>query len=336
MTWMSGRVWRRRTLMTIPALLTIAIIVYVCSSIIAFANIFGLFKPHSGVQITQKDIADAHTIKTDLWEAVVPKIIHQIYHNWHDANEDTLRPDWAVAQKTCIDLHPGWQHILWTTKSSRQFIEEKFPSLLPVYDRYPYPVQKVDVVKYFVLRYYGGIYIDLDNGCAANLEPLTYYPAFTTDGGHGALSNNIIGGQAGHPFFSLLTDSLAHWQVNYVLPYLTIMHASGQWYFTAIWERYHSLLSRQPSTLYGTSEHELAPLHHILMDMRPGSDPWVFFTQVDGNSWANWDNRVFSFIGDHIVSTVVFLTSSAFLIGWVFMRCWTPRVYKMDSKQSSA
>lgn len=109
---MSGRVWRRRTLMTIPALLTIAIIVYVCSSIIAFANIFGLFKPHSGVQITQKDIADAHTIKTDLWEPVVPKIIHQIYHNWHDANEDTLRPDWAVARKTCIDLHPGWQHIV--------------------------------------------------------------------------------------------------------------------------------------------------------------------------------------------------------------------------------
>jgi len=114
------------------------------------------------------------------------------------------------------------------------------------------------------------------------------------------------------------------------------MYASGQWYFTAIWEKYHSLLSREPSTLRGTSESGLAPLHHMLMDMRLGSDPWVFFTQVDGNSWANWDNRIFSFIGDHIASIVLFLTIFAFLIGWGFLRYWTKRVHKIESKQSSA
>lgn len=333
---MFGRGWCRRILITILAVPTTVIILFACSRIITFAEIFGLFKPHSGIQITQQDIAAAHKVKTNPKEPVVPKIIHQIYHNWHDANDDTLRQDWAAARKSCLDLHPGWQYMLWTTKSSRQFIEEKFPSFITVYDRYLYPVQKVDVIKYFVLRYYGGIYIDLDNGCAASLEPLRYYPAFTTDGGHGALSNNIIGGQAGHSFFSLLTDNLAPWQVSYFLPYVTIMYASGQWYFTAMWEKYHSLLSREPATLHGTKKPGLAPLHHILMDMRPDSDPWVFFTQVDGNSWANWDNRIFSFIGDHIASIVLFMTIFAFLIGWGFMRYWTRRVHKIDSKQSSA
>jgi len=111
-TDMSGRGWRRRILMTILAVLTIAILVSVCSRIITFAEIFGLFKPHSGIRMTQKDIAAAYKVKTDIREPVVPKIIHQIYHNWHDADDDTLRPDWGAARKTCVNLHPGWQHMV--------------------------------------------------------------------------------------------------------------------------------------------------------------------------------------------------------------------------------
>ncbi|KAJ5983685.1 hypothetical protein N7481_005784 [Penicillium waksmanii] len=326
----------RRVLLTTLVLLAIAAVIYTISRIIAFAQLFGLTKPHSGIRITQAEVAAAHRINSDPREPLVPKIIHQIFHNWHDANDDTLRPDWAAARKTCVNLHPDWEHMLWTTKSSRKFIEEKFLWFLPVYDRYPYPVQKVDVIKYFVLRYYGGIYIDLDNGCAANLEPLLYYPAFTTDGGHGALSNNIVGGQRGHPLFSLLTDNLLRWQVNYILPYATIMYASGQWYFTAMWERYHSLLSREKEWLQGSDEPGLAPLYHILMDGRPGADPWVFFTQVDGNSWANWDNRMFSVIGDNIAYITLLFSSLFLLILWACMRYSTRGSPETAQKQSAA
>lgn len=46
---------------------------------------------------------------------------------------------------------------------SREFIEVYYPDFLGTYDGYAYPVQRVDSVKYFILRHYGGIYIDLDN-----------------------------------------------------------------------------------------------------------------------------------------------------------------------------
>lgn len=52
---------------------------------------------------------------------------------------------------------------LWSEKSSRDFIETHYPWFLRTYDRYRFPVQRVDAVRYFILMHYGGIYLDLDN-----------------------------------------------------------------------------------------------------------------------------------------------------------------------------
>jgi mannosyltransferase OCH1-like enzyme len=42
------------------------------------------------------------------------------------------------------------------------FIKEKYPWFLPVFDAYPYNIQRADVIRYFALAYYGGTYLDLD------------------------------------------------------------------------------------------------------------------------------------------------------------------------------
>lgn len=66
---------------------------------------------------------------------------------------------------------------LWNDETSRTFFQDEYPWFLPVYDQLPEKVQKVDILKYFLMRHYGGIYIDLDNVCmrSANvkLKPLT-------------------------------------------------------------------------------------------------------------------------------------------------------------------
>lgn len=142
----------------------------------------------------------------------------------------------------------------------------------------------------------------ISKGCSASLEPLTYYPAFTTDGGLGALSNNIMGGKPGHPFFVIITENLKRWKLDYVLPYVTVMLCSGQWFLTAMWEKYHSDLSPDGTVRgFANAGTGWKPLDRILMDMRPGADPWVFFTQVAGESWADWDYRILKIVGDYIV-----------------------------------
>lgn len=52
---------------------------------------------------------------------------------------------------------------MWTEESSREFLSVHYPWFLDTYDGYPYPVQRVDVVKYFAMLHYGGIYLDMDN-----------------------------------------------------------------------------------------------------------------------------------------------------------------------------
>jgi mannosyltransferase OCH1-like enzyme len=52
---------------------------------------------------------------------------------------------------------------LWTDKKSREFIAAEYPWFLETFDGYPYPIQRADAIRYFVLHHFGGIYIDLDD-----------------------------------------------------------------------------------------------------------------------------------------------------------------------------
>ncbi|KFY14982.1 hypothetical protein V492_02304 [Pseudogymnoascus sp. VKM F-4246] len=284
------------------SLRALAIFLFICLAfrIAFFAH---LFCDHAGVALTQGDVAQAHPVTGDgVRQPTIPRIIHQIFHNWTDPSNEVLPSDWKETRQTCFDLNKDWENRartvfstcgLWTEKTSREFLAKEYSWFLPTYDNFKYPVQKVDALRYFAIRHFGGIYIDLDNGCTASLEPLRYYPAWVTDGGCGALSNNILGGEPNHPYWVLMTESIIPYAWNYPLPYLTISYATGQWFETEIWEKYHSQLPKDKPVLT-----------RILMDGRPGASRWVFFTQARGGTWNNWDNLLFKWIGDNLVITI--------------------------------
>jgi len=52
------------------------------------------------------------------------------------------------------------------------------------------------------------------------------------------------------------------------------------------------------------------------MDDRPGTEPWVFFTQMRGGSWRNWDNVMFLWIGDHLVFCALVVCALVGFTGW--------------------
>ena len=193
------------------------------------------------------------------------------------------------------------------------------------------------------MDYYGGMYLDLDNGCAADLTPLLYYPVFVTDGGHGALSNNILGARPGHPFWKMMIGSLERYNWNYGLPYVIISYASGQWFETAIWEQYHRGLAQKTQNRIAAEEaggggdghggkdgtpektgetvgDEDAPLTRVMMDMRDGAARWVFFTQGRGDSWSEWDYHLFGWIGRNILLVVGSGVGLAAAVVWLIVR----------------
>jgi mannosyltransferase OCH1-like enzyme len=56
---------------------------------------------------------------------------------------------------------------LWTDESAREFIAKEYPWFIETYDNYPFAIQRADTIRYFVLAYYGGTYLDLDDvGCS--------------------------------------------------------------------------------------------------------------------------------------------------------------------------
>lgn len=70
-----------------------------------------IFGPHSGVSLTQPEALALHEKdKKDPRVQVVPKIIHQIYHNWADPGNETLPADWAKLQATIIKLNPEYEY----------------------------------------------------------------------------------------------------------------------------------------------------------------------------------------------------------------------------------
>jgi mannosyltransferase OCH1-like enzyme len=68
--------------------------------------------------------------------------------------------------------HPGWEYRLWTDAENRKFIKCFFPDFLVRYDSYPFHIQRVDAVRYFVLYSFGGLYVDLDFECLQPFDQL--------------------------------------------------------------------------------------------------------------------------------------------------------------------
>jgi len=105
---------------------------------------------------------------------LIPKIIHQTYIN------SSIPTQWLAAQQSCIDLHPDYEYNLWTDDRSLEFITKEYPWFLSTFNGYKHNIQRADAIRYFVLAYYGGVYIDLDDGCKRRLDPLLSYPPQST------------------------------------------------------------------------------------------------------------------------------------------------------------
>ena len=73
------------------------------------------------------------------------------------------------------------------------FIKDEYPWFLETYQSYKYNIERVDSLRYFILLKYGGIYIDLDDGCRRSLDPLVKVPAWLRKTSPVGISNDAMG-----------------------------------------------------------------------------------------------------------------------------------------------
>ncbi|KAJ4367170.1 CSG1/SUR1-like protein [Neocucurbitaria cava] len=212
---------------------------------------------------------------------LIPKIIHQTYIN------ESIPVHWQGPQQSCLDLHPDYEYKLWTDKKSREFIAAEYPWFLETFDGYPYPIQRADAIRYFVLHHFGGIYIDLDDGCNRSLDPLLAYPAWVRRTLPTGISNDAMGAIPRHPFFLKAIDSLTDYNRRWPLPYITVMASTGPLFLSIIWRHYNNANPVDNARV------------RILFPDEYNNHPWSFFTHHLGNSWHRTDVKVIFWLGRH-------------------------------------
>lgn len=218
--------------------------------------------------------------------AIIPKIIHQTYKTTE------IPAVWKAGQQACVDLHPDYQYILWTDEMAREFILEEFPWFLKTWDGYKYPIERADAIRYFVLVHYGGVYIDLDDGCQRKLDPLLAVPAFVRKTLPTGISNDVMGSVPNHPFFRKVLESLEKYDKNWLVPYITIMYSTGPLFLSVVWKQYKR---------WGVPESGKV---RILFPGDYKTNEHSFFSISEGSSWHLDDAKFVKSLGQHIAMAV--------------------------------
>ncbi|CAF9915541.1 MAG: hypothetical protein ALECFALPRED_010240 [Alectoria fallacina] len=274
-----------------------------------------LVEDGSADAIHSAEIPPPNSPRIDDRPQLIPKIIHQTYVN------DTVPERWREAQKSCVDLHEEYEYKLWTDAKSRELIATEYPWFLSTFDNYSQPIQRADAIRYFVLSHYGGIYIDLDDGCNRRLDPLLSYPAWVRRTDPTGISNDAMGSVPHHPFFTLVIESLIPYDRNWKLPYITVMYSTGPLFLSVVWQEYKR--GRASSTIAGSSvlgggsaggwDGSEAGRVRVLMGDEYNKQPWAFFRWHGGSSWHGKDARLIFWMGKHWM----LLTACGFLIAGV-------------------
>lgn len=121
----------------------------------------------------------------------IPKIIHQIWLGGElPAKYKVYCNSWKIK-------HPDWQYKLWTDDDVKNiFITRK-----NLYDSATNLGMKSDILRYEILKQYGGLYVDTDFECIKNIEYLSYLDLYAGVGydTHPQLYIGLIASVPNHP-----------------------------------------------------------------------------------------------------------------------------------------
>ena len=98
----------------------------------------------------------------------IPHIIHQIWFQ----GESKIPDKYNKMYKSCLEINKNYKRILWDSNKIENFLQQKYPKYLKIYNKFPLMIQKIDFAKYAILYHYGGIYVDMDVMCLKNIDGL--------------------------------------------------------------------------------------------------------------------------------------------------------------------
>lgn len=210
----------------------------------------------------------------------------------------------------------------WTDDLAREFIAAKYPWFVDIWDAYPFPIQRADAIRYFVLHHYGGIYLDMDTLCNRTIpldqiesDGAPHHAVFKSTTPTG-VSNDLLISTAQHPVF---TKALSRIRFYYgitkpwahILPHAAVMVAAGPLFLTMATKNY---LLEQPS------------LPELTVKVINATELEPYITDLEGCSWHHGDTRTLMYVGDHpwiwFALGAIGLAIGLHIINYFLLKAW--------------
>lgn len=208
----------------------------------------------------------------------IPRHFHQIWVG------SPIPPQFLEFSETWRTKNPGWDLTFWTDETlprlRNQALYDDAPNLV---DSRLVPRFQSDLARYELLEQYGGIYVDSDFEALNPIEPwLDGIDLFAVAEKPGLIANGIMGGTAGHPFFTALIDNAATSVAE--RPGLDPWRTVGPEYLTRISDD-------RPGELTLLPTEQFYPYHH--QDLDKNGDPPPFDRSIVAHHlWASARNQV--------------------------------------------
>lgn len=231
------------------------------------------------------------------------RIIHQVWFGTIP-NKKEARKAYKSLKKyrdSWIIKNPTWFRVEWSNALSLTLVKTHYPEYIDMYRRYKYEIQRCDVVRYFILHRYGGLYADMDYACCRPFDEALaeykgdLYLVQSPNGAYGQVdvfSNSLMYSKPGHVFWRKLFPILAEEQNAYRLfsKHIIVMFSTGPALLSRVFNRFkirHAL-----SYLPWEKFHP----HGIKTELKTlNVDPSIFTVHLGKGSWEESDSKFFIF-----------------------------------------
>ena len=151
-------------------LLVVVILLVYTLIIIYITSHFGDYEVSIKTEDNTREYRNGENIRRLSLYDKIPKLFHFIWisSTLDTTNHSNLDQGILKNTKTCQDTHPGWEIKVWTD----DLVRKEYPDIVNRLLEIGIEGIITDVLRYYILARYGGIYMDVDFICFRNFAPL--------------------------------------------------------------------------------------------------------------------------------------------------------------------
>ena len=230
----------------------------------------------------------------------IPKNIIQVWIGDKKNIPETYKISYDSIQKYLVPN--GWNYRLFMQDEIEQLISTKYNWFWETYNSFPYLIQKADAARPFLLKEYGGVYLDMHFEILANLDPLFAENTLFTGKNNAyflpspnvpsVFTNAFIAASPDATILDLYITEMMEYSKNspwwHIGKHFVVMNSTGPLALTRAIQKSKNVVGYLPNSI-------LAPCSVCNLDQCP-SKSGQLMRQMQGKTWHSVDSTIFDFI----------------------------------------